>query len=56
MVLICEFCPNTDEKMEPLSWDCRVHIALDVARGVEYLHDGVSFYFLGLPFPSIFWC
>lgn len=29
-----------NEKMEPLSWDRRVHIALDVARGVEYLHDG----------------
>lgn len=27
-------------KVEPLSWDRRVHIALDVARGVEYLHDG----------------
>ncbi|KAI4333793.1 hypothetical protein L6164_018555 [Bauhinia variegata] len=24
----------------PLSWDLRVHMALDVARGVEYLHDG----------------
>lgn len=29
-----------NEKMEPLSWDLRVHIALDVARGLEYLHDG----------------
>lgn len=29
-----------NEKMEPLSWDRRVHIALDVARGLEYLHDG----------------
>ncbi|KAJ4875585.1 Protein kinase superfamily protein [Raphanus sativus] len=28
------------EKHEPLSWDLRVHIALDVARGLEYLHDG----------------
>ncbi|KAK4787380.1 hypothetical protein SAY86_011213 [Trapa natans] len=25
---------------EPLNWDVRVHIALDVARGLEYLHDG----------------
>ncbi|KAJ0984451.1 hypothetical protein J5N97_002807 [Dioscorea zingiberensis] len=24
----------------PLSWDLRVNIALDVARGLEYLHDG----------------
>ncbi|XP_065862232.1 calcium/calmodulin-regulated receptor-like kinase 1 [Euphorbia lathyris] len=24
----------------PVSWDLRVHIALDVARGLEYLHDG----------------
>nr|DAD23202.1 TPA_asm: hypothetical protein HUJ06_024665 [Nelumbo nucifera] len=29
-----------DEKKEPLSWDLRVYIALDVARGLEYLHDG----------------
>lgn len=28
------------EKHEPLSWNLRVQIALDVARGVEYLHDG----------------
>ncbi|KAF8410933.1 hypothetical protein HHK36_003470 [Tetracentron sinense] len=28
------------EKHEPLSWDLRVCIALDVARGLEYLHDG----------------
>ncbi|KAJ9182756.1 hypothetical protein P3X46_006714 [Hevea brasiliensis] len=28
------------ENHEPLSWDLRVYIALDVARGVEYLHDG----------------
>ncbi|XP_042478291.1 calcium/calmodulin-regulated receptor-like kinase 1 [Macadamia integrifolia] len=27
-------------KHEPLSWDLRVCIALDVARGLEYLHDG----------------
>ncbi|KAM6580407.1 hypothetical protein CsatA_004181 [Cannabis sativa] len=29
-----------NEDREPLSWDLRVHIALDVARGMEYLHDG----------------
>lgn len=28
------------EKHEILSWDLRVQIALDVARGLEYLHDG----------------
>ncbi|KAI3466196.1 hypothetical protein Pfo_022859 [Paulownia fortunei] len=28
------------EKLEPLSWELRVQIALDVARGLEYLHDG----------------
>ncbi|KAE8677288.1 Kinase superfamily protein isoform 4 [Hibiscus syriacus] len=28
------------EKHEPLIWNLRVYIALDVARGLEYLHDG----------------
>ncbi|XP_027062604.2 calcium/calmodulin-regulated receptor-like kinase 1 [Coffea arabica] len=28
------------EELEPLSWELRVQIALDVARGLEYLHDG----------------
>ncbi|KAG8386203.1 hypothetical protein BUALT_Bualt03G0124600 [Buddleja alternifolia] len=28
------------EKLEPLNWELRVQIALDVARGLEYLHDG----------------
>ncbi|XP_042407186.1 calcium/calmodulin-regulated receptor-like kinase 1 isoform X2 [Zingiber officinale] len=28
------------EKYQVLSWDLRVNIALDVARGLEYLHDG----------------
>ncbi|KAG1338505.1 hypothetical protein COCNU_04G008110 [Cocos nucifera] len=28
------------EKHEALSWDWRIAIALDVARGLEYLHDG----------------
>ncbi|KAL8144545.1 hypothetical protein V2J09_017577 [Rumex salicifolius] len=31
-----------DENKEPLSWDLRVYIALDVARGLEYLHDGAA--------------
>lgn len=29
-----------DENYGPLTWNLRVHIALDVARGLEYLHDG----------------
>ncbi|URD71980.1 Protein tyrosine kinase [Musa troglodytarum] len=29
------------ENHNVLSWDLRVNIALDVARGLEYLHDGV---------------
>ncbi|XP_072968698.1 calcium/calmodulin-regulated receptor-like kinase 1 [Typha angustifolia] len=28
------------ENHEPLSWGLRINIALDVARGLEYLHDG----------------
>lgn len=28
------------DMVEPLSWNLRVQIALDVARGLEYLHDG----------------
>ncbi|CAL4996518.1 unnamed protein product [Urochloa decumbens] len=28
------------ENSAPLKWDLRVNIALDVARGLEYLHDG----------------
>eukprot|EP00250_Pteridium_aquilinum_P033357 c5501_g1_i1 orf=1-807(-) len=29
-----------DERHEPLSWAQRVSIAQDIARGLEYLHDG----------------
>lgn len=31
---------NSGENRELLSWNLRVQIALDVARGLEYLHDG----------------
>ncbi|MBA0823011.1 hypothetical protein Goarm_019769, partial [Gossypium armourianum] len=34
------------ENLEPLSWNLRVYIALDVARGLEYLHDGVIFFLI----------
>ncbi|KAE9597122.1 putative protein kinase RLK-Pelle-LRR-I-2 family [Lupinus albus] len=30
------------QKHEPLSWDARLSIALDVARGLEYLHYGAA--------------
>ncbi|KAL5972840.1 Calcium/calmodulin-regulated receptor-like kinase 1 [Asimina triloba] len=30
------------DKYGPLTWDLRVCIALDVARGLEYLHDGAT--------------
>ncbi|XWS27912.1 hypothetical protein CRYUN_Cryun25bG0020900 [Craigia yunnanensis] len=30
------------ENHEPLSWNLRIYIALDVARGLEYLHDGAA--------------
>lgn len=36
------FC-RSGENSAPLKWDLRVNIALDVARGLEYLHDGVGF-------------
>ncbi|KAH9326531.1 hypothetical protein KI387_006709, partial [Taxus chinensis] len=29
-----------DKRQEPLAWEERVHIAQDMARGIEYLHKG----------------
>ncbi|CAA3011448.1 calcium calmodulin-regulated receptor-like kinase 1 [Olea europaea subsp. europaea] len=29
-----------NENLEPLNWENRVQVALDVSRGLEYLHDG----------------
>uniref|UniRef100_A0A1D1YAK1 Putative leucine-rich repeat receptor-like serine/threonine-protein kinase At5g15730 n=1 Tax=Anthurium amnicola TaxID=1678845 RepID=A0A1D1YAK1_9ARAE len=46
-MLIYVYMPNGSlashlysEKHDPLTWDLRMFIALDVARGLEYLHDG----------------
>ncbi|KAH7294133.1 hypothetical protein KP509_28G058100 [Ceratopteris richardii] len=48
-ILVYEYMSNGSlaeflygEGREPLSWDRRVQIAQDVARGIEYLHDGAS--------------
>ncbi|KAL0353579.1 UNVERIFIED_CONTAM: Calcium/calmodulin-regulated receptor-like kinase [Sesamum angustifolium] len=41
------------EKFEPLNWELRVQIALDVARGLEYLHDGVADF--GLSREEMLW-
>eukprot|EP01018_Ginkgo_biloba_P024455 Gb_34904 [translate_table: standard] len=46
-MLVYEFMSNGslathlyNEDARPLSWEERVHVAQDVSRGVEYLHDG----------------
>ncbi|KAF7843084.1 calcium/calmodulin-regulated receptor-like kinase 1 isoform X1 [Senna tora] len=36
------FSKDLGENQEPLDWDARLHIALDVARGLEYLHYGAA--------------
>lgn len=36
---------HAGDNRKPLSWDLRVDIALDIARGLEYLHYGVCFHF-----------
>ncbi|XP_044955104.1 calcium/calmodulin-regulated receptor-like kinase 1 [Hordeum vulgare subsp. vulgare] len=47
-ILLYAYMPNGSlashlygENSAPLRWELRVNIALDVARGLEYLHDGV---------------
>ncbi|XP_019086207.1 PREDICTED: probable LRR receptor-like serine/threonine-protein kinase At4g29180 [Camelina sativa] len=47
MALIYEYMANGDlqdylssENAEDLSWEKRLHIAIDSAQGLEYLHDG----------------
>jgi hypothetical protein len=42
LVLFLKSFRDSGENNAPLTWDLRVNIALDVARGLEYLHDGVS--------------
>ncbi|XP_044957396.1 calcium/calmodulin-regulated receptor-like kinase 1 [Hordeum vulgare subsp. vulgare] len=48
-ILLYAYMPNGSlashlygENSAPLRWELRVNIAPDVARGLEYLHDGVS--------------
>ncbi|KAG6528667.1 hypothetical protein ZIOFF_010851 [Zingiber officinale] len=40
MKLLLTYVSGAGEKYQVLSWDLRINIALDVARGLEYLHDG----------------
>ncbi|PPD82535.1 hypothetical protein GOBAR_DD20521 [Gossypium barbadense] len=42
LVNLVGYCAEKGENLEPLSWNLRVYIALDVARGLEYLHDGAA--------------
>jgi hypothetical protein len=39
--LVSSFFSIVEESREVLKWDQRMSIAIDVARGLEYLHDGV---------------
>lgn len=48
-ILVYEFMSNGSlaellygDNREPLSWDSRVQIAQDVAKGIEYLHEGAT--------------
>jgi hypothetical protein len=43
MMHINKMFGSAGENQDPLSWDLRVQIALDVARGLEYLHYGGCF-------------
>lgn len=39
-------CNWKDEGLQPLDWTRRLNIALDVGRGVEYLHQFVNLRFV----------
>ncbi|EFJ36742.1 hypothetical protein SELMODRAFT_27461, partial [Selaginella moellendorffii] len=46
-MLVYEYMSNgsladllSSESKEPLKWDWRVRVSQDIARGIEYLHDG----------------
>ncbi|KAG6488542.1 hypothetical protein ZIOFF_049785 [Zingiber officinale] len=41
-----------EERLQPLSWKHRLHIALDVARGLEYLHRFANECFIHRDFKS----
>lgn len=49
-LLVYEYMPNrsvedhlSNRMNEPLSWDMRLRVALDAARGLTYLHEGMDF-------------
>ncbi|ONK72286.1 uncharacterized protein A4U43_C04F17760 [Asparagus officinalis] len=49
-LLVYEYMPNrsvedhlSNRMNKPLSWDMRLRVALDAARGLTYLHEGMDF-------------
>lgn len=36
------FAVHLDKKLQILSWEERLQIALDISHGIAYLHDGVG--------------